>query len=48
MPMDAGVASMAHVGGFVAGFLVVALFVRAPPAIHPPQHVVDWAHPSGN
>ena len=45
MPIDAGVAWMAHVGGFIAGFLVVPLFVRAPPAIHPPQQIGDWAHP---
>jgi membrane associated rhomboid family serine protease len=41
-PLNSGVAWVAHVGGFLAGLLLVKLFVRAepPPVMRPPVYAI--------
>jgi membrane associated rhomboid family serine protease len=42
VPMDSGVAWMAHVGGFVAGLALVRFFVQARPRPPLPPVAVSW------
>ncbi len=45
-PTESGVAWMAHVGGFVAGMVLVKLFVKAPPKLaRPPDAYPVWGSP---
>jgi membrane associated rhomboid family serine protease len=41
-PIGSGVAWVAHVGGFLAGLLLVRLFVRADPPMARPPEVAAW------